>query len=86
MKTLENKKIKMWKMSFGGRLSAWVYTEEDIYNCPDSFAVFNCNGDFVEACNMEVKAKVLIQELDENFGKKGAYYKKAKIVVPYEKQ
>ena len=39
-----------------------------------AWAVINCKGEFCEAYNQEVKAKVLTEELDYNWERKGAFY------------
>jgi hypothetical protein len=49
----------------------------------DCFVIFNCEDEFCEAYSLrnETSAKVLVEVLDENWGKKGAYYKKGKIII-----
>ncbi len=77
--------LKKFGMTFG-KQSVWVVLVDELKEKSlDCWIVFNCKGNFVEAYSgekhQEVKAKTLVEELDENFNKKGAYYKKAKIIL-----
>jgi len=48
-----------------------------------AWAVFNCKRQFIEVhrLDMETSAQVLIEELTESWGKKGAYYHLCEIVL-----
>lgn len=77
--------LQRFGMRFGN-LNSWVILLDELKEKSlECWVVINCNGDFVEAYpgekHEEVKAKVLVEELDSNFGKKGAYYTKARIIL-----